>query len=119
VIVITYLIYMRNITKISMATGSFLALSMFLAQGAFAATPMMSAQADISWHTMNGVRAYNLYYKEVGQPKWTHAVRLLSQNARKITINVQKGVSYVYNVAGVSFAGKEIGWTGVQKMVTK
>ncbi|MBI2616703.1 fibronectin type III domain-containing protein [Candidatus Gottesmanbacteria bacterium] len=77
------------------------------------------AQGTVKWNTVSGAKWYNIYYKENGQAKWTHAVRRLPANATNYTIGyLKKSVVYWYQVAAVKENGAEFWWGALTKLMT-
>lgn len=108
---------MNKITKISISVGTLLALATFAAQGAFATGQVAYSWAKVMWNSAPGAKWYNIYYKESGDKKWTHAVRRLPWNATSYTINyLKRGTVYWYNVSALNDAGKEYWWSGDKKL---
>lgn len=108
---------MNKFTKITISVGSLVALSMLVAQGVFAMGQTAYAWAKVMWNTVPGAQRYNIYYKESGDKKWTHAVRNLPSNAANYTIMYLKtGVTYWYNIAAINGRGAEYWWSGIKQL---
>ena len=109
---------MNKITKLSLAVGSAILLSVSLVSGAFAASPNWS-QGTVMWNGVSGATHYNIYYKESGDKMWTHAVVRLPAEARSYTItHLKRGVVYWYRVAAKK-SGAEFWWSDVKRLQTK
>ena len=98
------------------------AATFFSAAPAFASDMMMTQhynQGAASWFSTNDVKAYNVYYKEAGDKKYTHAVRWVPKTMLAYTIkHLKQNTVYKYNVASVGYNGKEHSWSGEKILVT-
>lgn len=108
---------MNRLTKISLSLGGALALLTLVSQNVFAAGTVNTASGKATWNTVSGVKYYNIYYKEAGDKKFTHAVRNLPQNSTSFTIShLKNGVTYWYNVSALNDAGTEFWWSRLKKL---
>ena len=86
-----------------------------LAGDAHAATPYM--QGTASWSSMPNAAGYHVYYKETGETKYTHSVVNLPSTSTACLISYLKpGVRYWYNVVAIDAGGKELQWSGQNKL---
>ncbi len=73
-------------------------------------------QTTVTIPTVPGATAYSIYYKQLGEQKFTNAVRNIPPSVLSYTISyLKKGVSYQYVVAAVA-NGKEISFTPVKTL---
>ncbi len=103
-------------------TTALTAATLLSAVPAFASDTMMMQhynQGTATWFSTNDVKAYNVYYKEAGEKKYTHAVRWVPKNMLAYTIkHLKQNATYKYNVASVGCAGKEYAWSGEKTLST-
>ena len=98
----------------------FLLLPLFPYNVAFAATNMQGSKAKVVKQGVLGAKAYNIYYRESGEKKFTHSVRLLPQNFNDYTItSLKKGVSYSYVLSALNENGKEFWFSSLKKLSAK
>lgn len=75
-----------------------------------------TTSATASWLKQPKAEYYNIYYKEVGEPAYTHAVARLPREATSLKINfLKKGVGYRYQVAAF-YDGAEH-WLGEKVLI--
>lgn len=73
-----------------------------------------------TWQMVPEAKGYNLYYKEAGQMKWTHAVAHLPWNSTSYNIMYLKpGVKYSYRVAALNAKWAEFWWSSEKWLTTQ
>jgi len=82
-------------------------------------TTMQFNKANVSWKSVLGAKTYNIYYKETGENKYTHAVRNLPSSSIGYTINsLKKNIGYWYTLTAVGADGKEFWKSAPKKLPT-
>lgn len=100
--------------KILLATAGIAATLFFSAQFVFAADTAMQHynKGTASWNPVDNVKCYNVYYKEMSDTKYVHAVRCVPKNMTSYVLGyLKQGVTYKYNVSAVLVNGKESSWS--------
>ncbi len=100
----------------------FFLLFLFSTGKAFAITPTPShtAKAKVMKQGVLGAKAYNNYYKETGDKKFTHSVRRLPQNFNDFTISsLKSGVGYSYVISALNENGKEFWFSSPKTLPVK
>ena len=98
----------------------FLLLFLFFYDLAFAATNVQYSKAKVVKQGVLGAKVYNIYYRESGEKKFTHSVRLLPQNFNDYTItSLKKGVNYSYILSALNENGKEFWFSSLKKLSAK
>ena len=109
---------MKRIISLS-AILLILFLSQALTSQAFASSSERFNQGVVTWNLVYGAKCYNIYYRRTTQTNWTHSVKCVPNNMWQYTIHcLKQGVSYVYAVAALNYAGKEISWTPITPLVS-
>ncbi|HZE87393.1 MAG TPA: fibronectin type III domain-containing protein [Methylomirabilota bacterium] len=73
------------------------------------------AQATVSWTPVTDAVSYNIYYKQVSDTKYMHAVRKIPTNVTTYTISyLKKNETYQYRVSAVDASGKEFWWSDLK-----
>ncbi|MBI5613362.1 fibronectin type III domain-containing protein [Candidatus Gottesmanbacteria bacterium] len=100
-------------------TSIALTLSALAVPVAAQAAMMNYNMAPVSWPKVSWAHQYNVYYREMGAKKWTHAVRKLPSSSMGYTIrHLVPGIQYEYNVSALNVDGRENWWSGVKKLMT-
>lgn len=81
--------------------------------------PQRYNKATISWDGVAGAEYYYIYYRKVGENRWTHAVRDLRYDARTVTIARLDKVGYEYQVVAVRNDKTEFWWSEVRRMAVR
>ncbi len=98
----------------------FFLLFLFSSTAAFAATAVHNSKAKVMKQGVLGAKAYNVYYKEAGDKKFTHSVRRLPHNFNDFTINsLKKGVNYSYVISALNENGKEFWFSSPKSLAVK
>ena len=95
-------------------------LFLFSGNAAFAATAVHNSKAKVMKQGVLGAKAYNVYYKEAGEKKFTHSVRRLPQNFNDFTINsLKNGVNYSYVISALNENGREFWFSSPKSLAAK
>jgi hypothetical protein len=72
-------------------------------------------QATVSLPQVSGATSYNIYYKQVSDPTFIHAVRNIPTNMKSYTISyLKKNTTYNYKISAADFKGSEFWWSPVE-----
>lgn len=80
------------------------------------ATVRQYNQAIVNWNGVSGAEFYHIYYKKVGESVWTHTVRDLKSDSRRVTISYLDKVPYEYQVVAVRGDKAEFRWGPITRM---
>ena len=74
-------------------------------------------QSEVTIPHVYGATEYNIYYRQLGEQKYTNAVRNIPPYVNTYLISyLKKGVTYQYTVAAV-IDGKEVSFTPAQTLI--
>ena len=87
--------------------------------GASIFNPMLYTQGTVSWSSINGAKAYNIYYKATGETIFSNAVRNLPATMTTYHISyLKKNVSYQYRISALNYSGREFWWSDILPITT-
>lgn len=110
---------MKKLINFLTSFGFVLVLLVLVVSKVSAQAKMSFNQAVVMWKSVNGAKYYNIYYKETGQQKYTHAVRNLPSSSTMYTIGfLKKGVTYWYTLSAVDYNGKEFWMSSPKKLMS-
>jgi hypothetical protein len=73
------------------------------------------AQTTVAIPHVDGAVAYNIYYKQTADTKFTNAVRKIPTNVAMYTISyLKKNANYEYKISALNPAGREFWWSEIQ-----
>lgn len=76
-------------------------------------------QGTVSWESVSGAKAYNLYYKTQADADFTNSVIGVSPEYNYYTISyLRKGVDYDFRVSAIDASGKEFWWSGTNQITS-
>jgi hypothetical protein len=72
-------------------------------------------QATVTIKPVDNAVAYNIYYKQITDSKYIHAVRHIPTNVTTYTISyLKKDKQYQYKISALDASGKEFWWSDLQ-----
>ncbi len=80
------------------------------------ARPLFS-QGTVSWSSVTGAIAYNIYYKQTSDMTFKYAVRRIPSSSTSYTItHLKKGETYQYKISAIAPSGREFWWSEVKTL---
>ena len=73
-------------------------------------------QSTVSWVPNEKAEHYYVFYKKVGEKKWTHSVIGLDHSSTSYTIKYLDNVAYQYQLVAVDGNYKPIAWSQVKML---
>ena len=75
------------------------------------------AQTTVQLPSTPGAASYNIYYRQVGEQRFTNAVRNIPSNVTSYTISyLKKGVNYEYRYTTVNQNGQEFVFSDIKPL---